>query len=57
VIISTIKNSDISHLSNKIQIEYSKQLENKGIDYSDHFSLELVKERLDRYDVSNIPDI
>ncbi len=57
MIISTIKNSDISHLSNKIQIEYSKQLENKGIDYSDHFSLELVKERLDRYDVSNIPDI
>ena len=30
---------------------------NEGIDYSDHFALESVKERLGGYDVSNIPDL
>ena len=38
-------------------MECSEQLENKGIYYSDYFSLESVKERLDEYDISNIPDI
>ncbi|RGB23442.1 hypothetical protein C1646_774496 [Rhizophagus diaphanus] len=37
-------------------VELSKQRENEGIDFSDHFSLESVKERLDEYNVSNIPD-
>ena len=55
-IIETTKNPDISCLSNKIQIERSEQLENEGINYPDHFSLESVKERLDLYIVSNIPD-
>ncbi|RIA98430.1 hypothetical protein C1645_812680 [Glomus cerebriforme] len=53
VIITATKNPDISCLSNKIQIERSEQLENEGINYPDHFSLELVKERLDEYDVFN----
>jgi len=43
---------EITCLANKIQKKYSEQLENEGIDFSDHFSLESVKERLDGYDVS-----
>jgi hypothetical protein len=42
--------------SNKIQKARSDQCENEGIDFPDHFSLESVKERLDLYDVSNIPN-
>src|SRR5204863_3095255 len=47
---------DITKESNKIQKERSEQRKNEGIDFSDHFSLESVKERLDKYNVSNIPD-
>ncbi|RIA85225.1 hypothetical protein C1645_831118 [Glomus cerebriforme] len=55
-IISAIKILEITKESNKIQKEHSRQRENEGIDFSDHFSLELVKERLDKYNISNIPD-
>src|SRR2546427_4509956 len=55
-IISATKILDITKESNKIQKERSEQRENEGIDFLDHFSLESVKERLDKYNVSNIPD-
>ena len=55
-IISVTKIPDITKESNKIQKERSEQRENEGIDFLDHFSLESVKERLDKYNVSNIPD-
>ncbi|CAG8843587.1 9959_t:CDS:2, partial [Gigaspora margarita] len=55
-IISTTLNPEITRSSNKIQKEHSEKHKNKGIDFSDHFSLESVKERLDLYDVSNTPD-
>lgn len=44
-------------LANKIQKEYSGQCENEGINFPDHFSLKSVKERLDGYDVSNVPNL
>src|SRR2546421_722766 len=53
-IISATKIPDITKESNKIQKEHSEQRENEGIDFLDHFSLESVKERLDKYNVSNI---
>ncbi|CAG8743302.1 15557_t:CDS:2, partial [Dentiscutata erythropus] len=46
----------VTRLSNKVQKERSEQHENEVIDFSDHFSLESVKERLNLYDVSNIPN-
>jgi len=55
-IISATKIPEITKESNKIQKERSEQRENEGIDFPDHFSLESVKERLDEYNVSNIPD-
>src|SRR5436190_7114772 len=55
-IISATLNRDLTCLSNKIQKERSKQCEDEGIHFPDHFSLESVKKRLDSYDVSNIPD-
>ncbi len=55
-IISATKILEITKESNKIQKEYSEQRENEGIDFSDHFSLESVKKRLDEYNISNIPD-
>ena len=48
---------EITHSANKIQKERSEQCENKGIDFPDHFLLESVKERLDGYDMSNVPDL
>ena len=48
---------EITRSANKIQKERSEQRENEGINFSDHFSLESVKERLDGYDVSNILDL
>ncbi|RGB22772.1 hypothetical protein C1646_775563 [Rhizophagus diaphanus] len=36
--------------------ERSEQHENEGIDFPDHFSLESVRERLDEYNISNMPD-
>ncbi|RIB09513.1 hypothetical protein C2G38_263900 [Gigaspora rosea] len=55
-IISATFNSEVTRLSNKIQKERSDQREDKGIDFPDHFSLESVTERLNLYNVSNIPD-
>ncbi|RIA98095.1 hypothetical protein C1645_813136 [Glomus cerebriforme] len=37
--------------------EHSEQYKNEEIDFSDHFSLELVKERLDGYNISKTPDL
>ena len=47
----------ITRSANKIQKEHSEQRENEGINFPNHFSLESVKERLDGYDVSNVPNI
>ena len=55
-IISATKIPEITRASNKIQQERTEQRKNGGLNYPDHFSLESVKERLDLYDVSNIPD-
>ncbi|CAG8846159.1 32659_t:CDS:2, partial [Gigaspora margarita] len=55
IIFATL-NPEVTRLSNKVQKEHSEQRENEGIDFPDHFSLESVKERLDEYNVSNIPD-
>ncbi|CAB4479299.1 unnamed protein product [Rhizophagus irregularis] len=56
VIIEATKIPGMTTLSNKIQKEKSLLCEDEGIHYPNHFSLELVKERLDSYDVSNTPD-
>jgi hypothetical protein len=56
-IISATLIPEITCSANKIQKERSEQRENEGIDFSDHFSLESVKERLDSYDISNTPNI
>ncbi|PKB92801.1 hypothetical protein RhiirA5_443347 [Rhizophagus irregularis] len=55
-IVSDTKIPDTTRSANKIQKENRLLHENEGIDYPDHFSLESVKERLDLYNVSNIPD-
>ncbi|RGB21650.1 hypothetical protein C1646_748704 [Rhizophagus diaphanus] len=55
-IISATKIPEITRASNKIQQERTEQCKNEGLYYPDHFLLELVKERLDLYDVSNTPD-
>ncbi|PKC10059.1 hypothetical protein RhiirA5_414853 [Rhizophagus irregularis] len=56
-IISATLIPDITRSANKIQKERSKQCEDEGIDFPDHFSLESVKERLDIYDVSRAPGL
>ncbi|PKC53053.1 hypothetical protein RhiirA1_404554 [Rhizophagus irregularis] len=55
-IISATKILEITRASNKIQQKRTEQRKNEGVHFLDHFSLESVKERLDLYDVSNIPD-
>jgi hypothetical protein len=55
-IISATLDRETTCASNKIQKARSKQCEDEGIDFPDHFSLESVKERLDLYNVSNTPD-
>jgi hypothetical protein len=55
-IISATLIPEITRASNKIQQERTEQRKNEGLYYLDHFSLESVKERLDLYDVSNIPN-
>jgi hypothetical protein len=55
-IISATLIPEITRASNKIQQERTEQCKNEGLYYPDHFSLESVKERLDLYDVSNIPN-
>ena len=56
-IISATLISEITRSTNKIQKDRSRQRENEGIDFPDHFSLESVKERLNEYDVFNVPNI
>ncbi|PKK57400.1 hypothetical protein RhiirC2_798100, partial [Rhizophagus irregularis] len=56
-IISATLILEITRSANKIQKERSEQRENEGIDFSDHFSLESVKERLDSYDIFNTLNI
>ena len=56
-IISATLDDKTTCVSNKIQKEHRVQRENEEIDFSDHFSLESVKERLNLYDVSNTPDV
>jgi len=56
-IISATLDDKITCASNKIQKECRVQCENEGIDFSDHFSLESVKERLDGYDVFNASNL
>jgi hypothetical protein len=55
-IVSDTKIPDTTCSANKIQKKNRLLRENKGIYYPDHFSLESVKERLDSYDMSNIPN-
>jgi len=47
----------IIHLANKIQKECSEQHKNKKIDFSDYFSLESIKKRLDGYDIFKTPSL
>ena len=47
----------IIHLANKIQKECSEQHKNKKIDFSDYFSLESIKKRLDGYDIFKTPGL
>jgi len=56
-IISAILILKIIHSANKIQKEYNEQHENKEIDFFDYFSLELVKKRLNGYDVFKTPGL
>ncbi|CAB4402421.1 unnamed protein product [Rhizophagus irregularis] len=56
-IISATLDEKTTCASNKIQKECRDQHENERIDFPDHFSLESVKERLNFYDVSNVPDV
>ena len=55
-IISAILDRETTCASNKIQKECSEQCKNEGVHYSNHFLLKSVKEKLDEYNVSNIPD-
>jgi len=55
-IIEATKIPDMTKQSNKIQKERSEQRKDEGIDFPDHFSLESVKKRLDKYNITNKPD-
>ena len=55
-IISATKIPEITRASNKTQRERTEQRKNEGLHYPNHFSLELVKEPLGLYVVSNISD-
>ncbi|CAG8663050.1 23867_t:CDS:2, partial [Gigaspora rosea] len=55
-IISATFNPEVTRLFNKIQKKCSNQCEDEKIDFLDHFSLESVTERLNLYNVPNIPD-
>ncbi|CAG8815488.1 11337_t:CDS:2, partial [Gigaspora margarita] len=56
-IIKATKFPDITEKANKIQRDNRKKAEANCIDYPDHFTLESVRERLDSYDVSTLPDL
>ncbi|CAG8700675.1 41882_t:CDS:2 [Gigaspora margarita] len=55
-IIEAIKFSDITEDANKIQRDNQKRAEANRIDYSNKFTLESVKERLDAYDLKTSPN-
>ncbi|CAG8500013.1 17906_t:CDS:2 [Cetraspora pellucida] len=53
-----MKFSDITKDANEIQRDQHKFVKTfERIDYPDHFTLESVKERLDKYDISNLPNL
>ncbi|CAG8848870.1 31498_t:CDS:1, partial [Gigaspora margarita] len=57
-IVEATKFPDITKEANEIQQNRRKFVEAfEKIDYPDHFTLESVKERLDKYDISTLPDI
>ncbi|KAF0517995.1 hypothetical protein F8M41_016838 [Gigaspora margarita] len=55
--VEAMKFPDITEEANKIQRDNQKKTEANHIDYPDHFTLESVRERLDSYDVSTLPDL
>ncbi|CAG8559009.1 22607_t:CDS:2 [Gigaspora margarita] len=55
--VEATKFSDITEEANKIQRDNQKKAEANRIDYPNHFILESVRERLDGYDVSTLPDL
>ncbi|CAG8760004.1 5043_t:CDS:2 [Cetraspora pellucida] len=55
-IIEVTKFPDITEDANKIQSINWKKAKAKRIDYSDEFTLESVKERLDAYNIKTLPD-
>ncbi|CAG8593660.1 2289_t:CDS:2, partial [Paraglomus occultum] len=50
-------NADFTEEANKIQRDNQKKAEANRIDYPDEFTLESVKERLDSYDTTTLPDL
>ncbi|CAG8827866.1 6076_t:CDS:2, partial [Gigaspora margarita] len=56
-IVEAMKFPDFTGEANKIQRDNQKKAEANHIDYPDHFMLESVKERLDSYNISTVPDI
>ncbi|RIB12367.1 hypothetical protein C2G38_2041887 [Gigaspora rosea] len=57
-IIEAMKFPDITKDANEIQRDRRKFVEAfERIDYPDHFTLESVKKRLDKYDISILPDL
>ncbi|CAG8810006.1 19408_t:CDS:1 [Gigaspora margarita] len=57
-IIEATKFPDITKEANEIQQNRHKFVEAfEKIDYPDHFTLESVKERLDKYDISTLPNL
>ncbi|RIB26468.1 hypothetical protein C2G38_2163313 [Gigaspora rosea] len=56
-VIEATKFSDITKEANEIQKDQQIKAEVKRIDYPDHFTLESVKKRLDKYDISIPPDL
>ncbi|CAG8485074.1 33403_t:CDS:2 [Gigaspora margarita] len=55
--VEATKFPDITKEANKIQRDNQKKAEANYIDYPDHFILESVRERLNSYDVSTLPDL
>ncbi|CAG8794694.1 7426_t:CDS:2, partial [Gigaspora margarita] len=55
--VEATKFPDITKDANKIQRDNQKRAETNHIDYPNEFTLELVKERLDGYNVSTSPDL
>ncbi|KAF0441047.1 d5-like helicase-primase: PROVISIONAL [Gigaspora margarita] len=54
--VKATKFPDITEEANKIQRDDQKKAKANRIDYPDHFTLESVRERLDGYNVSTLPD-